>query len=164
MQSSTEHIYEIQRLFKLIDANKDWIGMRKRLDGMQADLKSESLWDDNVKAIEMQIESSKLRDLLDEYDQIRGRFVDSKELMEMLKVDADHELLFDLNKETASLKPIVSSYFMKTLMNQESDKNSCFIELRAGAGGTESCDWVEIISRMYSKWAVERGYSCIFSY
>lgn len=159
--ASSEHIYEIQRLFKLIDANKDWDGMRQRLDQMQTELKSESLWNNNTKAIGMQIESSKLKDLLDEYDQIRGKYIDAKEFLEMIKVNTDNELLADLNNETAALKSIVSSYFMKTLMNQECDKSSCFIELRAGAGGTESCDWVEIISRMYTKWAIGRGYSCI---
>jgi peptide chain release factor 2 len=160
MQASTEHLSEIQRLFKFIDSNKDWEGIRQRLNQIQSELKSETLWNDNSKAIDMQIEASKLNDALEEYDKIRGQFLDSKELLEMVKTDLDNDLLSDLHTETAALRPIVASYFIKTLLNREADKSSCFVELRAGTGGTESCDWVMIVSRMYTKWAASKGYSC----
>ena len=125
-------------------------------------MKSDNLWNDNAKAIEMQIESAKLKETLDEYDLMKSKFIDSKELLEMIKVDdIDQDLLIDLNQETTHLQPLVSSYFMKILMNQDSDKSSCFLELRAGAGGTESCDWVSSMTRMYTKWAAAKGYSCI---
>jgi peptide chain release factor 2 len=58
------------------------------------------------------------------------------------------------------LKESLSGYFLKTLMNQEADPSGCFIEIRAGAGGAESCDWVSILSRMYTRWGVSQGYSC----
>jgi peptide chain release factor 2 len=161
LQKSTEHVSEIQRLFTFIDSKTDWDGIRQKLEKIQSE-SSTLEW--NSKEIQLQKEASKLKDDLDEYDQIRDKFTNSRELLELIKNELDVDLLKDLHAETCALEPIVQQYFLKTLLNEEADKSSCFIEIRAGAGGTESCDWVVTVSRMYTKWAASRGYSCILMF
>ena len=61
-----------------------------------------------------------------------------------------------------SLTKTLSQYFIKSLMSDEADASGCFLEIRAGAGGVEACDWVGIISRMYMRWGADQGYQCKF--
>lgn len=80
-------------------------------------------------------------------------------MKELALDENDFGLLNDIEKDSIELDRKAYEYYLKTLMSQEVDKKSCFIELRSGAGGVEACDWVEILTRMYERWGNEQGYN-----
>jgi peptide chain release factor 2 len=72
--------------------------------------------------------------------------------------EKDNTLLLDVHGDLTELSKDLEQFFLKSMLNEEADKSDCFIELRAGSGGTESCDWVQILTRMYLRWAAIQNY------
>eukprot|EP00842_Homolaphlyctis_polyrhiza_P005567 jgi/Hompol1/6010/HPOL_001461-RA len=68
-------------------------------------------------------------------------------MMDLALEEADMSLLEDVVKDMSELESQLQSYFVRQLMTDEADENGCFIEIRAGAGGVESCDWVSMLTR-----------------
>lgn len=70
----------------------------------------------------------------------------------------DNELKSIIEEEVITLNKEVCDFEILTLLNKEYDKNDCILEIHSGAGGTESCDWVSMLYRMYSRWCDKRNY------
>lgn len=83
---------------------------------------------------------------------------DLRELIEIAELEKDEELIIDLNIELQGLVKIGESLQLSSMMNAPEDSCNCFLEINAGAGGTEAQDWAWMIARMYSRWAEKRGY------
>jgi len=88
-------------------------------------------------------------------------FKKHSELLELAEIatDKDVDLISDLEKNVAVLKEEVAKVEFKTLLSGPVDPNDAILSINAGAGGTEACDWVGMILRMYTRWAEEKGYS-----
>lgn len=71
---------------------------------------------------------------------------------------ADSELLSIVAEEIENLSKEVNDFEILTLLNKEADSNNCILEIHSGAGGTESCDWVSMLYRMYTRYASKKGY------
>ena len=71
---------------------------------------------------------------------------------------ADNELLSIVAEEIENLSKEVNDFEILTLLNKEADSNNCILEIHSGAGGTESCDWVSMLYRMYTRYASKKGY------
>ena len=80
------------------------------------------------------------------------------ELNELLIVEPDDTISYDLIKSTKKLKNELEKFEIETLLTGKYDKNNAIITMHPGAGGTESQDWVEMLYRMYSRWANKNGY------
>ena len=85
------------------------------------------------------------------------KYKELKELSEILKTE-DSELILDIERGAASLAKELEGLEFKTLLSGELDPNSAIISINAGAGGTEACDWVSMLFRMYSRFAEKKGY------
>ncbi|KAI9193378.1 uncharacterized protein BJ171DRAFT_268970 [Polychytrium aggregatum] len=121
---------------------------------------SETLWDEDAqRAIQLQKELSRLTDDLAEHDSFAQKFVECLELKELALQESDWTLMDEVLADLANLHTSMESYSLRLLMADPADKNGCFVELRAGSGGTESCDWVAMITRMYTRWAQSAGYT-----
>ncbi len=70
----------------------------------------------------------------------------------------DQDFLQELEKEVGKVVKELEHLEMQKLLAKEMDGKSCFLSINAGAGGTESCDWVSMLARMYHKWAVKKGW------
>ena len=70
----------------------------------------------------------------------------------------DNELLSIVAEEIENLSKEVNDFEILTLLNKEADSNNCILEIHSGAGGTESCDWVSMLYRMYTRYASKKGY------
>lgn len=70
----------------------------------------------------------------------------------------DEVFLKELSKELTLIDKEVEELEFRKMLSHELDKNNCFLSINAGAGGTEACDWVQMLYRMYDRWAVKRGY------
>ena len=116
------------------------------------------LWSDNEKAKKIMGEKAFLEERISFIDKTERNIDDIFELIKMGEEENDVETVNDAKAELESLKKEIKSKEIEALLSGEADKNDCFIEIHPGAGGTESCDWAEMLYRMYLKWAEKKKY------
>jgi peptide chain release factor 2 len=83
---------------------------------------------------------------------------DSIELIELGEMEDDKSVIEDAENQIKSLEPEIARLEIETLLSGEADSNDSFLEVHAGAGGTESQDWASMLLRMYTRWAEKQGY------
>ncbi len=83
---------------------------------------------------------------------------DEKEFIEIMEIDGDEGMLNDLNESLENLEKDVFSLYLSTLLSGQYDNNNAIIKIHSGAGGTEACDWVSMILRMYQMFGEKNGY------
>lgn len=103
-------------------------------------------------------EREQLSASLSRVEKINQDLRDSIELLELGESENDQDLLLTAEKDIESLHTKVQRLRLETLLSGEADMNNCFIEVHAGAGGTEAQDWALMLARMYSRWAEAKGY------
>lgn len=94
---------------------------------------------------------------LEEYEQLSSEV----EFLELCLADTDEtdeQMVLEINKQLSSLKSKVENLYVQTLLNGKYDGNNAIVKIHSGAGGTESCDWVQMLFRMYSMWAKSQDF------
>ena len=112
----------------------------------------DSLWEDKEKAQSIFKEKRKLENLLNNFNKLESEYEDLVNFNELFKSENDDSLeeeLADLLTNTIKLSTVLK---INTLLSGEADSNDCYLEINAGAGGTESQDWAQMLSRMYTRW------------
>jgi len=89
---------------------------------------------------------------------LEQEFEDTIELIALAEEEEDAETLDDAEKALAALQAVAAKRQLESLLSGEADGNDCFLEIHAGAGGTESQDWAQMLVRMYTRWADAHGY------
>ena len=92
------------------------------------------------------------------YRKIEQEIANLQELSELANLENDEEVAKDILKSTTELEEDIERLQLETLLSGKYDKNNAILTLHPGAGGTESQDWVEMLYRMYTRWAVKNGY------
>ncbi len=103
-------------------------------------------------------ERQHLDSALTAYSGLDSRLNDATELIELGEEEHDEEVVRDAEASLAALRTEVQRREVEALLSGEADANDTFLEVHAGAGGTESQDWTEMLLRMYMRWAEEQGY------
>lgn len=103
-------------------------------------------------------ERQELEASLESFNRMESDLTDNIELIELGEAEADDEVVAEAEKALANLKRDAQSREVETLLSGEADSNDCYIEIHAGAGGTESQDWAQMLMRMYVRWSEARGY------
>ena len=93
-----------------------------------------------------------------EYAALEREFLDAAELLDLGEAEGETEIVEEAEASLGRLRKEVSAQELQTLLSGEADSNDCFLEVHAGAGGTESQDWAQMLYRMYARWAEARGY------
>ena len=92
------------------------------------------------------------------YDALDGEFRETCELLEMAEAEGDAAMIEEAERALIKIRARTAKQELASLLSGEADGNDCFIEIHAGAGGTESQDWAEMLLRMYVRWAEAHGY------
>ena len=92
-----------------------------------------------------------------EIDEFETTLSDSVELIELGEAEGDEEIVAEAEATLKKVRDATSKAELKTLLSGEADGNDCFIEVHAGAGGTEAQDWAEMLLRMYARWSEAHG-------
>ena len=103
-------------------------------------------------------ERTRLDKAVAEYSALEQEFGETTELIELAEADGDDEFLAEAETALGDLHKRAAKQELEILLSGEADANDCYLELHAGAGGTESQDWAEMLLRMYIRWAEGRGY------
>ncbi|MEN6622651.1 MAG: peptide chain release factor 2 [Smithella sp.] len=115
-------------------------------------------WDDQIHAREILQEKTKLGDKLNNWKKFKDQISDIENLWAIALEEKDDQVLSDLGDELYQLNSRVCQEELKMMLSSEQDQMNAIISIHAGAGGTEAQDWVEMILRMYLRWAERRGF------
>ncbi|GAB4186339.1 MAG: peptide chain release factor 2 [Simkaniaceae bacterium] len=110
-------------------------------------------WDDQQKAQKIIMECNELKSWTVSYFDLKKRMESVESLLPDLKEMPDEDIYLDIAEELAALEKILEDLEIKKMLAGELDKKNCFLSINAGAGGTEACDWVDMLFRMYQRWA-----------
>ena len=156
---------EIQNHVDAIQKSVDLLGQRlnletvgHRLEEFNAMIEAPDLWNDPAKAQKLMRERQGLIDAKGSYDFLANGLRDNIELIEMGEAEGDAEIVAEAEGAIAALVEVARQKELEALLNGEADGNDTFLEINAGAGGTESCDWALMLARMYTRWCEKKGY------
>ena len=116
-------------------------------------------WNDTDKARSISSKAAGLKKKLESFLKLEARVADIDEGVALAKEFDDGDLAREALDNAKSLEDDIRSYELLTLLDQPSDISPCFLVISAGAGGTEACDWAQMLHRMYTRWAERKGYA-----
>ncbi|MEL6646485.1 MAG: peptide chain release factor 2 [Pseudomonadota bacterium] len=152
-------VSEIENSLELLRQRMGWETAKHRLEEFNARVEDPNLWDDPAKAQKLMRERQALVDAIDTHDGIKRDLSDNVELIELGEIEEDAEVVGEAETAIKSLAKKAAAKELEALLNGEADANDTFLEINAGAGGTESCDWASMLARMYVRWAEAHGYT-----
>ena len=117
-----------------------------------------AFWNDNERAQKVLQELKGYKDTIEKYEKLCTSFEDILILIDMANEEDDQELAEEAKLEAEAFKEKYDNMLIATMLDGEYDRNNAILELHPGAGGTESCDWVSMLFRMYTRWAEAHGY------
>ena len=129
-----------------------------RLNEVNAALENPNVWNDPKRAQELGREKKTLDTVVGTIDHLASNLADNTELYDMSKADADFDGLAAIEAEAATLRETVEQLEFRRMFNNPADPSNCFIDIQAGAGGTEACDWASMLLRQYLKYCERKGF------
>jgi len=159
MRAETQaNIEAIRRSLKLLAQRMDHETAPHRLEEFDAMIEAPDLWNDPARAQKLMRERQALIDALGSYRMIDSGLRDHVGLIELGEAEGDAEIVTEAEKMLSDLARTAAAKELEALLDGEADANDTFLEINAGAGGTESCDWAAMLARMYLRWAEAHGY------
>ncbi len=136
----------------------DYATKRERLEEVSRELESPNVWDDPPRAQELGRERARLDTVVTGIDELTAGLSDARELLEMAAADGDEETVASVADDVAQLEARVGKLEFQRMFSGKMDSANAFVDIQAGAGGTEAQDWAEMLLRMYLRWAESRGW------
>ena len=136
----------------------DYQGKKDRLEEVIGLSEDPELWNDPKRAQEIGKERKILEGIVLTLDNIASGIEDNRMLIEMTVEENDEEGFAAVQEDVAGLEKQMADLEFKRMFNQPADPNNCFIDITAGAGGTEAEDWAGMLFRMYSRYAERKGF------
>ena len=160
MRAETQATIEaIRKSLKLLGQRMDWETAPHRLEELNAMIEAGDIWSDPARAQKLMRDRQMLSDAIETYRRIDTELNDNAELIELGEAEGDAEIVSDAEASLKALAEMAAQKELEALLNGEADGNDTFLEINAGAGGTESADWASMLARMYVRWAEKKGYN-----
>jgi peptide chain release factor 2 len=115
-------------------------------------------WDDSVKAQKVMSEANGIRQRLEAFHAVEKRLADLPVLHELAAEDGSDHAMAEVARELEAATAQLDEVEIRLLLNGPLDRNNAILNLNAGAGGTEACDWANMLLRLYQRWAERKGY------
>ncbi|AZI37998.1 peptide chain release factor 2 [Caenibius tardaugens NBRC 16725] len=151
-------IERIEAALALVRRSLDWDRALRRLDELNARVEDPTLWDDPKQAEAIMRERRRLEAAIGTVNEIGQEMADAIEFIEMGEAEGDDATVDEGLDSLEKLAARADADKVQALLSGEADANDTYLEIHAGAGGTESQDWAEMLQRMYTRWAERRGY------
>ena len=152
------HIDRIEAALGLVRQSLDWERALRRLDELNARVQDPTLWDNPKEAQAVSREQKTLETAVNTVNEISAEMADAIEFIEMGEAEGEESIVNDGLASLARLAERADADKVQALLSGEADSNDTYLEIHAGAGGTESQDWAEMLLRMYARWAERRGF------
>jgi peptide chain release factor 2 len=151
------HIDQINAATALLRRFLDWDKANKRLGELNDKVEDPTLWDDPKAAQDVMRERRRLEEAIGATRKIETELKDTVELIELAELEGDDSLVDDGVQALGELADRAERDKVAALLAGEADANNSYVEVNAGAGGTESNDWAGMLQRMYTRWAERHG-------
>ncbi|HVJ55390.1 MAG TPA: peptide chain release factor 2 [Aliidongia sp.] len=159
MRAETQAVADdIRESLVLLRRHLDWETSLRRLDELNAKAEDPNLWNDAAAAQSVMRERTRLDNAISGYRKIERELDDALGLIELADAEGDQAMIAEAEAQLEALKIDVHKRELESLLSGEADANDCYLEIHAGAGGTEAQDWALILTRMYLRWAEQHGY------
>ena len=152
------HIDQINAATALLRRFLDWDRALKRLEELNTRVEDSTLWDDPKAAQDVMRERRRLEEAIGATQTLERELADTSELIELAESEGDDAMVEDGIRSLAELAERADRDKVAALLAGEADAYNAYVEVNAGAGGTESQDWAEMLMRMYTRWAEQHGY------
>lgn len=136
----------------------DFAAKEKEVARLEEESTTPDFWNDQRAAQVHMRRLAALREEMEAWRSLDRRVADALELSELLSVDEDEALVTELETEAVELQKTLEQMEFRLHMSGEHDRDDALLSIHAGAGGTESQDWVAMLLRMYLRWAEDKGY------
>ncbi|MGI6853357.1 peptide chain release factor 2 [Mesorhizobium sp. 1B3] len=159
MRAETQNLVdEIKQAISLLRRHFDWDQAIKRLDYLNNRAEDSTLWNDPQEAQKLMRERQHLDDNIKAIKGLNQALEDNVGLIELGEEEGDESVVAEAEAAIRSLSGEIKARQIETLLSGEADGNDTYIEVHAGAGGTESQDWASMLMRMYTRWAERRRF------
>ncbi|GLI21701.1 MULTISPECIES: peptide chain release factor 2 [Xanthobacter] len=149
---------EIKASLDLLRSHLDVDRSRRRLAELNAIVEDPKLWDDPERAQKLMQERTSLEDGLGAIDRVERDLADNIELIDLGEAEGDEGVISEAAGALDGLKAELARRELEALLSGEADSNDSYLEVHAGAGGTDSQDWAEMLLRMYRRWCERHGF------
>jgi len=136
----------------------DYPGKRERLEEVNRELENPNVWDDPQRAQDLGRERARLQQVVEGLDRIGSGLSDSSELLELAAAENDESSVQTVAGDVEALAQHIGKLEFRRMFAGEQDASNAFVDIQAGAGGTEAQDWAEMVLRMYLRWAEAKGW------
>ena len=136
----------------------DFDQKKERLEEVSRELEDGAVWDAPERAQALGKERAELESLVSGIEGLATGINDSRELLEIVEMEADEQELASVIDEIQSLEDQVAKLEFRRMFSNQMDSHSAFLDVQAGSGGTEAQDWAEMILRMYLRWGEANGF------
>ncbi|WP_108883477.1 peptide chain release factor 2 [Anderseniella sp. Alg231-50] len=149
---------EFKQSIGLLRRHLDWDQALRDLDLLNAQAEDPDLWNDPEEAQRVMRKRQDLESRIGTVRRLEQTISDSVELIELGEMENDQSVIGEAETQIQELQPEIAKLEIETLLSGEADSNDSFLEVHAGAGGTESQDWASMLTRMYTRWAEKQGF------
>ncbi|MBA3592282.1 MAG: peptide chain release factor 2 [Polaromonas sp.] len=139
----------------------DYPAKERKLNEVNAALEDPKVWDNPKRAQELGKEKKSLEDVVHVIDRLSAELADNTELFEMSRAEGDDAGMASIEGEAANVATEVEKMEFRRMFNNPADPLPCFLDIQAGAGGTEACDWASMLLRQYLRYAERKGFKTV---
>lgn len=136
----------------------DLAGKQNRIDEIDQLMMLDTFWNDRKKAQSLINEKNDYSSIIDAYKKLVEQYSSMDETVELLKTEFDEDMMAMVEDEVLSAQEAFEKFEIKVLLSHPYDHSNAILELHPGAGGTESQDWAEMLYRMYTRYAEQKGF------
>jgi len=136
----------------------DYDAKASKLKEVESALEDPTVWNDPKRAQDLGREKKSLEDVVVVLDRLASELADNTELFEMSAADADEAGIQTIEDEASKIAAEVEKLEFRRMFNNPADPLNCFLDIQAGAGGTEACDWASMLLRQYLRYAERKGF------
>jgi peptide chain release factor 2 len=136
----------------------DFDAKERRLQALNREQEDPRLWENQKRAQEIGREKKALEAVVDTLKRVDSGLSDARELFELARAESDEATLLSVSSDTDKLKSEVAALEFRRMFSNPLDPSNCFMDIQAGAGGTEAQDWASMILRMYLKYCDKKGF------
>ncbi len=133
-------------------------GKKNRITELDKMMEEPDFWNDPARAAKISAELKNMKDTVAQLEGLSRQYEDIEVMIEMGYEEEDPAIAEEVGTMLAALQDELEALRMETLLSGEFDEDNAILTLRAGAGGTESCDWCSMLYRMYTRWAAKKGF------
>ena len=149
----------LEQPLKELEASLAVFDKEQRIEELQREMEAPNFWDDNERSQRLTKELKDLQDTVGLINELKNSHNDIGELISMAYEENDEAMIPDIQAEFEDFKEKLESLRLTTLLSGEYDANNAIFKINAGAGGTESCDWAQMLYRMFSRYAEKKGFT-----